>query len=86
VWIAGGATVVASGLTALAYVNATALYNRAIPNPTAQQRTDYSGAQTLAYGSWAAPITCAVVTAVLAVVYIAATKHVKIPVNTALAF
>jgi hypothetical protein len=87
-WIAGGATLVAGGLTATAYANATVLYNHSLPKPTDQQRRDYSGAETLAYASWVAPITLAVVTVTLITWFALGTrtKHVRIPVSTALRF
>jgi hypothetical protein len=85
-WIAGGVTLVAGGLTATAYVNATVLYNRSLPTPTSQQQSDYNGARTLAYASWAAPITAALVTTALVIWYVSGAKRVKIPVNTAFRF
>ena len=81
IWIASGATVLGGGLTAFAYGNALAIYNGGAPS----HPNDYYPARTLAYVSWAAPVTFAAVTIALALYYVGATKHLKVP-TTAFAF
>jgi len=86
-WIGGAATVlVGGGLTATAYANAIVLHDHSVPSPTPQEVSDYGGARTLAYVSWAAPATLAVLTVALVAWYVAGTKHVKVPVTAAFMF
>jgi hypothetical protein len=91
VWVFGIATlVVGGGAAAGAYANAIVVHDHyasqpANLGPTSAQITDYNGARTLAYASWAVPATLAVLTTVLAVFYAATTHHVKVP-KLALAF
>ena len=84
--VSGVATLVAGALTTTAYLSATSLYTQSVPSPTATQRSEYAGAQTLAYASWAGPIVFGVLTVALIAWYAVGSKHVKVPVVTALAF
>ncbi len=86
-WIGGAATVlVGGGITATAYANAVVLHDRSAPSPTPKEVSDYDGARTLAYVSWAAPAALVVVTTILVVWYTLGTKHTKMPITTAFAF
>ncbi len=86
-WVSGATTVlVGGGLTATAYANAVVLHDRSQPSPTTKEVTDYNGARTLAYVSWAAPATLAVLTAILLTWYVTGAKHLKVPIATAIAF
>ena len=82
-WVVGIATlVVGGGATAGAYANAVVVHDhlRLSPTlgPTQAQITDYNGARTLAYASWAVPATLAVLTTVLTVWYAATTPPIKV--------
>ena len=86
-WSFGAATlVVGGGLTALAYGNALALHDGYAATRTQAQVNDYDAAKTLAYASWAAPATLAVVTIALVVWYAAGTKHLQVPTTLAVRF
>jgi hypothetical protein len=88
-WLWGGGVmtlVIGGGLTATAYANAVVLHDRSLPTPTPKEVSDYNGARTLAYVSWAAPATFAVITVILVAWYAVGTKHAKMPMTTGFAF
>jgi hypothetical protein len=87
IWVGAGATVlIGGGITATAYANAVVLHDRSVMSPTTKEVSDYNGARTLAYVSWAAPAALLVITTIIVVWYTLGTKHTKLPITTAFAF